>query len=279
MYSLQSDTRIIVNSKQSMRFPNSHFLDHPSTTTMHIAQSVLSCADISCFISASIALCRSFNSASKKENNTEGIYIHTFYIHFLTKRFLKTTPSPLTYIILTNRTRLIQATISYYCCRFSALLGPLRYEVFQFHLYGNMKYYLCSCQAYLELCHLRWSLFSQSVNYFCKKSSNIYVGKGSKYISAAVSISCILIKKKKNVKISDTNTNLFKDFSANTLCVKHIPGFPQLSQKQTNLKIHALTKNFFRLNIFAIYFSLKLIFFTVQMYLFESKFLSLCKED
>ena len=81
------------------------------------------------------------------------------------------------------------------------------------------------------------------------------------------------------MKISDTNTNLFKDFSANTLCVKHIPGFPQLSQKQTNLKIHALTKNFFRLNIFAIYFSLKLIFFTVQMYLFESKFLSLCKEN
>ena len=159
MYSLQSDTRIIVNSKQNMRFPNSHFLDHPSTTTMHIAKCVLSCADISCFISASIALCRSFNSTSKKENNTEGIFIHTFYIHFLMKSFLKTTPSPLTYIILTNRTRLIQATISYYCCRFSALLGPLSYEVFQFHLYCNMKYYLCSCKAYLELCHLRWSLF------------------------------------------------------------------------------------------------------------------------
>ena len=37
---------------------------------------------------------------------------------------------------------------------------------------------------------------------------------------------CILIKK--NLKISHTNTNPFKDFSANTLCVKHIPDFLQL---------------------------------------------------
>ena len=152
-----------------MSFPDSYFLDHPSTTIMHIARCVLSCADISCFISASIALCRSFNAASKKENNTERIYIHTFYIHFLIKSFLKTTPSPLTHIMLINRIRLIQATISYYCYRFSALLGPLIYEVFWFHVYCNMKYYLCSCKAYLELCHFRWSLFSEGVHYFCKK--------------------------------------------------------------------------------------------------------------
>ena len=127
-----------------------------------------------------------------------------------------------------------------------------------------MKYYLYSCKVYLELCHLRWSLFSEDVNYFCDKSSNMYVGKGSKYISAAVSISCIVIKK--NVKISRTNTNLFKEFSTNTLYLKHIL---QLSQKQNNLNINSLTKNFLRLNIFAIYFPLKLIFFTIQMYLFD----------
>ena len=46
----------------------------------------------------------------------------------------------------------------------------------------------------------------------------------------------------KNVKISHTNTNLFKKFSANTLRLKHIPDFLQLLQKQTNLKIHSLTK-------------------------------------
>ena len=31
-------------------------------------------------------------------------------------------------------------------------------------------------------------------------------------------------------------------FSANTLRLKHIPDFLQLLQKQTNLKIHSLTK-------------------------------------
>ena len=47
-----------MNSKLNMCFPNSHFLDHRSTTTMHTAMCVLSCEDISCFISASIALGR-----------------------------------------------------------------------------------------------------------------------------------------------------------------------------------------------------------------------------
>ena len=81
------------------------------------------------------------------------------------------------------------------------------------------------------------------------------------------------------MKISHTNTNLFKDFSANTLCVKHIPDFLQLSHRENNLKIHSLTKNFFRLNTFVIYFSLKFIIFTVQKYLFGLKSLSLSKES
>ena len=37
----------------------------------------------------------------------------------------------------------------------------------------------------------------------------------------------------KNVKISRTNTNLFKYFSAKTLYVKHIPDSLQHLQKQT----------------------------------------------
>ena len=64
-----------------------------------IARCVLSCVDISCFISALITLAWRFNAASKKENNTEGIYIHMFYIqmsiHAPIKSFIKTTPSPL----------------------------------------------------------------------------------------------------------------------------------------------------------------------------------------
>ena len=48
--------------------------------------------------------------------------------------------------------------------------------------------------------------------------------------------------------------------------VKHISDSLQLSKKQTNLKSHSLTKNFFRLNIFAIYFLLKLIFFIVHIF-------------
>ena len=55
------------------------------------------CQHISNFISASVALGRRFNAASEKENNTERIYIHMFYIqmsiHFLIKSFLKTSPS------------------------------------------------------------------------------------------------------------------------------------------------------------------------------------------
>ena len=49
--------------------------------------------------------------------------------------------------------------------------------------------------------------------------------------------------------------------SANTLCVKRITDYLQPSQKQTNFKMHLFTKNVFRLNIFVIYFPLKLIFF------------------
>ena len=60
----------------------------------------------------------------------------------------------------------------------------------------------------------------------------------------------------KNVKISHTNTNRFKYYSAKTLNVKHIPNFLQL------------TKNILKLNIIAIYFRLKLIFFTIHMSLF-----------
>ena len=108
---MQSDAPITVNSKLNMRFLNSHFLDHRSTTTMHTARCVLSCAEISCFISASVALGRRFNAASKKENNTEGIYIYLFYIHFLIKSFPQTTFTPLTHIILINRIRLFQAIV------------------------------------------------------------------------------------------------------------------------------------------------------------------------
>ena len=73
-----------------------------------------------------------------------------------------------------------------------------------------------------------------------------------------------LLLKKREV----SHTNLFKYFSAKKLYVKHIPNSLQLSQKQTNLKIYSLTKNFFSLNIFAIYFRLKVIIFTIYMPLF-----------
>ena len=48
-----------------------------------------------------------------------------------------------------------------------------------------------------------------------QKISIINVWKGSKFTSAAVSISCIVIKK--NAKIKYINTNLLKDLSGNTL--------------------------------------------------------------
>ena len=52
--------------------------------------------------------------------------------------------------------------------------------------------------------------------------------------------------------------------------VKHISDSLQLSRKpKNNLKLHSLAKNLFKLNIFRIYFSLKLIFFTVHKSIFD----------
>ena len=55
---------------------------------------VLSCADITSVTAsvASVAVDRRFNAASKKENNTEGMFTH-----FLIKCFLKNDLSPLTH--------------------------------------------------------------------------------------------------------------------------------------------------------------------------------------
>ena len=72
-----------------MHFPVNRFsiiVRRPPCT----ARFVLSYADITYFISASVAVDRRFNAASKKENKTEGMSIH-----FLIKYFLKRTPSPL----------------------------------------------------------------------------------------------------------------------------------------------------------------------------------------
>ena len=85
---------------------------------------------------------------------------------------------------------------------------------------------------------------------------------GSKYTSAAVSISCIVIKKGKDKPyLYQSVQRCFSEYPY----VKHIPDSLQLSQKQTNLKIHSLTKNLVRLNTFTTYFPPKPIFFTIHM--------------
>ena len=82
--------------------------------------------------------------------------------------------------------------------------------------------------------------------------------------TAAVSISCIVIKK--NVKVKHINTNLFKDLPGNTLTWNiSLMLTTYSSHKKLSFKIYWLTKNLFRLNIFAIYFPLKLIIFTVHI--------------
>ena len=85
----------------------------------------------------------------------------------------------------------------------------------------------------------------------------------------------IVIKKREDKPYQYQSVQRF--FSEYTY-VKHIRDSLQLSQKQSNLKIHSLTKNFFRLNIFAIYFSLKLMFFTVHMSFFISRTFSLSQK-
>ena len=91
-------------------------------------------------------------------------------------------------------------------------------------------------------------LLLKAVNYFRKKISIIYVWKGSKGTSAAVSIWCIVIKK--NVKIKHINANKFKDFSGNTLTWKIslvlIPYNSQKSQFQNTSTYQKplLTKHF-----------------------------------
>ena len=80
---------ITVNLELNMRFPINHLsiIVRPPPCT---ARCVLSCADISYFISGSVAVDRRLNAASKKENNTEGMSIH-----FLIRCFLKNDPLPL----------------------------------------------------------------------------------------------------------------------------------------------------------------------------------------
>ena len=85
--------------KAEHAFPNHSFL-RPCTV-----RCVLSCSDITYFISVSVVLDRHFNAASKKEYNIDGMSIH-----FLIKSFLKMILFPLTHIISMKRIRLL----SYY---------------------------------------------------------------------------------------------------------------------------------------------------------------------
>ena len=113
--------------------------------------------------------------------------------------------------------------------------------------------------AYIRVKRQKLWLFSQKI-------SIIYVWKCSKCTSASVSISCMVIKK--NVKIKHINTNLLKGLSGYPwFIVKHIPDFDSLQLSQKTQFQNTLTyQNLFRLNIFAIYFPLKLIVFTVQIF-------------
>ena len=78
-----------MNLKLNMRFRINHFsiIVRPIPCT---GRCVLSCADISYFISGTVAVDQRLNSASKKENNTEAMSIH-----FLIRCFLKSTASTL----------------------------------------------------------------------------------------------------------------------------------------------------------------------------------------
>ena len=88
---MQVRSRITVNLKLNMRFPINHFsiICRPLPCT---ARCVLSCDDITYFISASVAVDRHFNEASKKEN----ILREYLYI-FSSNIFEITTPPPLAY--------------------------------------------------------------------------------------------------------------------------------------------------------------------------------------
>ena len=105
------------------------------------ARCVLISANISYFNSASVALGLHLNAASKR-NNTDRIYIHMFYIqrpiNFLISS-LKTTPPPLTNIILMNRIRLLIEAVSH--SRPSAHSSTLRGHKFfkKGQLQGRLK--------------------------------------------------------------------------------------------------------------------------------------------
>ena len=82
LFFCRSDSRITVNLKLNMRFPVNQFsiIVRPPPST---ARCVLSCTDVTYFISASVAVDRRFNPASKKENNTERISTHCLIKCFL----------------------------------------------------------------------------------------------------------------------------------------------------------------------------------------------------
>ena len=74
---------------------------------------------------------------------------------------------------------------------------------------------------------------------------------------------CNLKKREGKVYQCQSVQRFFREYTY----AKHIPDFDslQLSQK-LSFKIHKLAKNLFRLNIFTIYFPLKLIVFTVHIF-------------
>ena len=81
-----------------MRFPINHFsiiVRLPPCTALFVT----SYADITYFISGSVAVDRRYNAASIKEIKTEGMFLH-----FLIKYFLKKTPSPLAHNTVEQQT-------------------------------------------------------------------------------------------------------------------------------------------------------------------------------
>ena len=142
---------------------------------------VLSCVDIN---SASVVVGRGFNATSKKQNNTAGISIG-FHI----KNFLKKRSPPPWFKILMRRIRLSKLLLVTAAVNLVLQLDLWARKCFSFIfvvISNTLHENLCNWEVYLEL---------KAVNYFRKKSWSYMFGKGSKYTSSAVSVSCLEIKR------------------------------------------------------------------------------------
>ena len=132
----------------------------------------------------------------------------------------------------------------------------------------DKAYQYQSVQRFTEVIAQRCSVKNVFLENFAKKrGSRLQTCNFIKGETLAEVFSCEFCKISQNTFFTEHLCWLLLDLSGNTLTWNiSLILTPYNSHKKLSFKIHKLTKNLFRLNIFAIYFPLKLVVFIVHLF-------------